>query len=274
MVRYDRTTRNNVLIFNWIFFTGLLLLALNDHYFKWKFSNWATGKISDFAGLLIFPMFLQFLFPRLSSISVLLTGLLFIFWKLPVSQHLIDSYNKIAIIPIIRTVDYSDFIALSILPFSQYFIQRIDQYRISSISSSCLSYLIIIPVALVFMATSPPISYYMEPNGDIHIGKSYKMKISREQALAKLKTKGFFIKPDTSQHYGTRAYYYIMKNAVLNEGKDTIETIQFGFLGNGEKPLLLINNIKLKDGNKVSDLKALKRYYQQLIRSEIIEEVR
>jgi hypothetical protein len=274
MVKQNPTARNHILIFNWIFIVGLLLLALNDHLFKWKFSNWFTGKISDFAGLLIFPMFLQFLFPRLSRVSVLLTGLLFVFWKLPVSACFIDIYNKVAFIPIIRTVDYSDFIALSILPFSQYLIRRIDQYRVSRISGSFAGYLMVIPAAIVFMATSPPISYYMQPGGDIHIGKSYKMKISGEQALGKLKAKGFFIIPDTSQHTGTKADYYIMKNVVLDGGKDTIEAIQFGFLGHGEKPLLLINNVKLKHGSKVSDLKVLKKYYQQLIRSEIVEEVK
>lgn len=237
MVKQNPTTRNHILIFNWVFIAGLLLLALNDHFFKWKFSNWFTGKISDFAGLLIFPMFLQFLFPRLSRVSVLLTGLLFVFWKLPVSAYFIDSYNKVAPISIIRTVDYSDFIAVSILPFSGYLIQRIDQYRVRRISGSFAGYLMVIPTAIVFMATSPPVSFYMKPGGDIHIGKSYKMKISREQALAKLKAKRFFIMPDTTQDTGTRADYYIMKNVVLDGRKDTIEAIQFGFLGHGEKPL-------------------------------------
>lgn len=275
MIKQIQSARNSALIFNWIFIAGLLLLALNDHYFKQEFANWFTGKISDFAGLLIFPMFLQFLFPRLSRISVLLTGLLFVFWKLPVSEYFIEMYNKVAIIHITRTVDYSDFIALSILPLAQYLIQRIDRYRINSISPAYITWLIVIPASLVFMATSPPISYYMRPGGDIHIGKSYKMKITKEQALAKLKAKGFLIQPDTSQHdLFARADYYVMKNVVLDGGKDTIENIQFGFLGSGARPLLLINNVKLKDGSKINNLKVLRRYYKQLIRSEIVEEAK
>ncbi|CAN5374345.1 hypothetical protein BH09BAC6_BH09BAC6_07540 [soil metagenome] len=274
MIKQIEKARNSALVFNWVFVTGLLLLALNDHYLKQEFANWFTGKISDFAGLLIFPMFLQFLFPRLSRISILLTGLFFIFWKLPVSTPFIDFYNKIAIIPITRTVDYSDLIALSVLPFAQYFIQRVDRYRIGNIPPAYLTCLIAIPAGVIFMATSPPVSFSMKPGGDIHIGKSYKMKISKEQALAKLKAKGFHVEPDTSQHYTTRATYYLAKNVVLDGGKDTIETLQFGFLGNGEKPLLLINNVKLKNGNKIGSLKALRRYYRQLIRSEIVEEVK
>ena len=274
MIQQNQTTRNSALIFNWIFIAGLALLALNDQYLKWTFGNWFTGKISDFAGLLIFPMFLQFLFPRISRVSVIVTGVLFVFWKLPVSESFIYAYNKIALIPITRTVDYSDFIALLILPFAWYFIGRIDNYRISRISPSFAACLIAAPAIVVFMATAPPISFYMRPGGDIHIGKSYRLKITEEQALQKLKAKGFTIIPDTSQHETSRADYYLMKNVVLNGGKDTIETIQFGFMGRVTKPLLLINNVKLKKGSNLSDLDGLRRYYRRLIHSGIVEEVK
>jgi hypothetical protein len=33
------------------------LLALNDHYLKNQYPSWLTGKISDFAGLFFFPLF-------------------------------------------------------------------------------------------------------------------------------------------------------------------------------------------------------------------------
>ena len=274
MVQQNQTNRNSALLFNWIFIAGLILLALNDHYLKWTFGNYVTGKISDFAGLLIFPMFLQFLFPRISRFSVIVTGVLFVFWKLPISNHFIDIYNKVALIPITRTVDYSDFIALLILPLAWYFIGRIDSYRIGRISPSFATCLIAAPAAMVFMATSPPISFYMQPGGDIHIGKSYRLKITEEQALQKLKAEGFTIIPDTSQRETSRADYYLMKNVVLNGGKDTIETIQFGFMGRVTKPLLLINNVKLKKGSNLSDLDGLRRYYRRLIHSGIVEEVK
>jgi hypothetical protein len=53
------------------------LLFLNDHYLKWQLANWFSGKLSNFIGLLIFPMFLQFVFPRLSRTSVFLTGIFY-----------------------------------------------------------------------------------------------------------------------------------------------------------------------------------------------------
>ncbi|SEN58279.1 hypothetical protein SAMN05192574_103593 [Mucilaginibacter gossypiicola] len=266
--------RNHYLIFNWIFIPGLLLLALNDHYLKQHFTSWLTGKVSDFTGLLIFPMFLLFLFPRLSKWSVIVTGLFFVFWKTPFSAAFIQFYNKIALIPITRTVDYSDYIALLVLPLSWHLIQHIDKYRLNYFPPVFLRFLAIVPIALVFMATEPPISYYMQPGGDIHIGKSYKMKMSKEAALTKLRAKGYRIETDTSQHFGNRADYYVINNLVLDGGKDTLQSLQFGFLGSGDKPLLLINNIKLRPADKEKSPKLLKKSYQQLIKSNIVEEVK
>ncbi|MFC0513206.1 hypothetical protein ACFFGT_03305 [Mucilaginibacter angelicae] len=267
--------RNHYLIFNWIFIAGLLLLALNDHYFKQHYTSWLTGKLSDFAGLLIFPMFLLFLFPKLSKWSVIVTGLFFIFWKTPFSTGFIEAYNKISFIPITRTVDYSDYIALSVLPLSWYLIQRIDKYRVGHFLPVFLHFPAIVPIALVFMATAPATRYYMQPGGDIHIGKSYRMKMSKEKALAKLRAKGYRIETDTSQHFFTeRADYYLINNLALDGGKDTLQSLQFGFLGSGDKPLLLINNIKLKPADKEKSLKLLKKSYQELIKSNIVDEVR
>jgi hypothetical protein len=36
----------------------LFTLALNDHYLKWKFPGFLTGKLSDFTGVFLFPVFL------------------------------------------------------------------------------------------------------------------------------------------------------------------------------------------------------------------------
>ncbi len=37
---------------------SMLLLGLNDHYLKWQYHNALTGKLSDFAGLVVFPCLL------------------------------------------------------------------------------------------------------------------------------------------------------------------------------------------------------------------------
>ena len=271
--------RNKFLLLNWIFIPGLILLFVNDHYLKWTYANWLTGKLSDFAGLLIFPMFLQFIFPRLYKTSVFITGLFFTFWKLPVSGPFIELYNRIAIIPITRTVDYTDLAALSVLPLSHFVIQRVEDFKIKSFFNLSLNPLfLLIPVSFVFMATSPPISFYMQPGGDIHIGKYYRLKMSKEKVLAALKTHGYNVRPDTSkqERFGRTEMYFI-DNVVLDGGKDTIKSIEFGFLGGGDKTTFLLNNITLKRKTTLSDWKELKRYskfYNKLIRSEIIEDVK
>src|SRR3954462_10594003 len=111
------TPRNKNLLLNPVFIIGLLLLTLNDHWLKMRYPGVLTGKLSDFAGMLIFPLFLAFLFPRQSGrpghwVMPLLTGLWFIFWKSPASTPLIDWYNTWTPIAITRIVDYSDLLAL------------------------------------------------------------------------------------------------------------------------------------------------------------------
>lgn len=100
------------------FLVGLLLLLLNDFIFKALFHNVLTGKLSDFAGLFVFPLFWAVFFPRLKLPIYVLTAVLFTFWKSVYSQPLIDGWNSLPFFPVERTVDYSDLLALSILPLS------------------------------------------------------------------------------------------------------------------------------------------------------------
>jgi hypothetical protein len=100
------------------FIAGLSLLLINDFLFKPLFHNWLTGKLSDFAGLFIFPLFFSALFPERKRTVYALTAILFIFWKSPASQPLIDLCNNLFSFPVGRTVDPTDLLALLILPIS------------------------------------------------------------------------------------------------------------------------------------------------------------
>jgi hypothetical protein len=117
----------------------------------------------------------------------------------------------------------------------------------------------------------------MKPGGDIHIGKSFKMKISKEKVLEKLRAEGFTVRLDTSHKNLGRPEYYLIENIVLAGGKDTIKSIQFGFYGNDDKPRLLLNNVTLQGDWKTSDWKELKNYskhYKKLIKSEVIDDLK
>ena len=277
MTQHPKPSLNTALILNWIFIPGLLLLLLNDHYLKFQFSGWITGKLSDFIGLLIFPMFLQFLFPRLGRYPTVITGLSFILWKLPISGPVIDLYNKVAIIPITRTVDYTDLIALSILPLTDYLIRNIDRYKLRSIKYSInprlATTIVLIPATIIFMATEPPIGFRESRNGEILIGKTYRLKMSREEALTRIKAFGSPVEKDSLIRPWRTEAFYVMKNIVLPGEKDTIQSIDFSIITEGEKTFLGIWKIKISDG-PIPQWRRAGRYYRRLIHSDLVEEVK
>ena len=89
------------------------VLVLNDFVLKPIFANWVTGKLSDFAGLAAFTIFLLAIWPRRARLVATSVTIFFVFWKSPWSQGLIDWVNVISPIGIGRTVDWSDLIALT-----------------------------------------------------------------------------------------------------------------------------------------------------------------
>lgn len=102
------------------FLISLATLLLNDFVLKQQFHNALTGKLSDIAGLIVFALFWNFVFPRLKLEIYCLTALLFILWKSPYSQSMINWWNSFSPIHVARTVDYTDLIALLVLPISYY----------------------------------------------------------------------------------------------------------------------------------------------------------
>lgn len=102
------------------FILGLLILILNDFFLKQSFPSTITGKLSDFSGLFIFPMFLTFLFPNNKRTVYISTFLAFILWKLPIADSFITSWNSFNIFNINRVIDYTDYFALIVLPLSYF----------------------------------------------------------------------------------------------------------------------------------------------------------
>jgi branched-subunit amino acid permease len=90
--------RNKNLILNPAFLICLVVLFLNDHFFKFYYTSWFTGKLSDIAGIILLPMLLTYLFPKLKQNSVFVAGLLFTFWKSPFSEGFIKVYNSLALL--------------------------------------------------------------------------------------------------------------------------------------------------------------------------------
>mgnify|MGYP004029549793 CR=1 FL=1 len=58
----------------------MLVLGLNDHFLKFVYPSFLTGKLSDFAGLVFFPLLLELLLPS-RRLAIGLTAIGFIFVK-------------------------------------------------------------------------------------------------------------------------------------------------------------------------------------------------
>lgn len=153
----------------------LFLLLLNDFFLKQQFHNFLTGKLSDFAGLFVFPLFFAAFFPKRRLAIYISTAILFIFWKSPFSQSLIDFWNLIVYFKIWRVVDYTDLLALSVLPLSYFYFETETQkqktFSLSFAKRAFVSFVVLLSV-FAFTATS----FADEQN--ISIDKEYKFKLS------------------------------------------------------------------------------------------------
>ena len=280
------TRRDKRLLLNKIFIACLLLLTLNDHIFKELYGNWLTGKLSDFAGLLLLPLAIAYVFPGKRKYAALYAGLFFIFWKSPLSEWPIYWYNQVAPIPITRIIDYTDLLALGILPLVHRLIRKIDQLpEPFLLKVNWHPAIILLPLSLVFMATSPPKRYYLPNREGIVIQRFYQIDKSEGQILEYLQQQGFKVVPDST----ARVYYrpseeryknYRIEKAVFPGEKDTIECIYFSLnqYGDLNKTELSLNRVYLGKNTSLTEaaqmLKRTRRHYRKLLKSEIIRELK
>src|SRR5690554_1665687 len=135
-------------LYRFLFLASIFLLLINDLYLKFEYHNYLTGKLSDFAGLFAFPYFFSCFFPKRIKPIYILSGILFVFWKSEFSQPIFDFALSNGI-GINRTVDYSDFFALTILPISykywnsnsQQFFEPKKALKPIIIGISCISFI-------------------------------------------------------------------------------------------------------------------------------------
>ncbi len=161
-------TQNISKLFTSIWFLfGLIVLLVNDFVLKELYGNWLTGKLSDFAGIFIFSLFWVALFPKHKNKIFTLIALLFIYWKSPFSQNLIDSWNNLGLLKVYRTVDYSDTMALIMLPFAYY----IYDYKEKLLTINLSPYIPFAFCIFAFLATSLPKSntYFDDNTAVYHI---------------------------------------------------------------------------------------------------------
>ena len=132
------------------FLVAVSVLLLNDHYLKAAAPGVVTGKLSDLAGLFAFPLFLTALAPRYRSAAHWVTAAGFTWWKLPISQPFIDTWNAWAPVSVGRTIDPTDLIALVAVPLSYWYSARPRR----QLSASVLRFAVAPLAAFAFAATT------------------------------------------------------------------------------------------------------------------------
>lgn len=96
---------------------SLALLVVNDWVLKAAFHNGLTGKLSDFAGVAALALCLRALLPARRTAACVLAGAAFALWKSPAAQPLMDGWNALGWMTVGRVVDWTDLVALLVLPF-------------------------------------------------------------------------------------------------------------------------------------------------------------
>ncbi len=136
-----------------------------------------TGKLSDVAGLFIFPFFWSTFFARHEFKIYLLTVLIFVFWKTPISTDSINWTNHTFGTEFSRVVDYTDLITLLILPISYLHFKRKIETNIEY--NFRIFQILIIGISIfAFVATTLP---RKEVKTNLQIGEPYIVALSKQE---------------------------------------------------------------------------------------------
>jgi hypothetical protein len=133
------------------FILSVLMLIINDWYLKQNFHNEITGKLSDFAGLFSLPFLLSSFYPKWNRHFHISISVFFIIWKSTFSQPAIDLMNLLGL-PVHRTVDVTDNVALMSILFSYYLFNRPS----AVVLPTFLTKLMIVIASFAFIATTLP----------------------------------------------------------------------------------------------------------------------
>ncbi|TPD73587.1 hypothetical protein [Flavobacterium microcysteis] len=268
--------RNKNLILNYIFIIGILILFINDQFLKFAYPGLITGKLSDVCGIIIFPLLLTYIFPKLRENSVWIAMLIFAYWKSPYSQNLIDFYNQFSPIETSRIIDYSDLLVFVLLPIPYFILKK--NWLIEPISiKKANPLLILIPSILILIAEAPPKRYYYtKTNGNL---KCFKCDININQSqndiIVKLGQNGIIfdsIKPIYFRGVidSVDGAKRLFKREMIID-KDTLRNIDITLVPlKKNKTKLYFNGMdvpkNLSDENLVKDIR---KYYRKIIFEEI-----
>jgi hypothetical protein len=185
------------------FAVAIFLLLLNDLLLKHLLHNAFTGKLSDFAGLFAFALFFGSMLPKHSKSVIAGIGAAFIFWKSPLASGCIDLFNSVAPFSIARVVDYTDILALIVLPFANLELHRPKSARVDRSMRTQLATVFSCAVALfAFCATS--MTHHNED-----FDHAYYFSLGKEALLNTFTQKSIEVtKSDTNDFHCVVGYVY------------------------------------------------------------------
>jgi hypothetical protein len=196
------------------FVGGLGLLLLNDLFLKPTFQNWLTGKLSDFAGLFIFPLFFVALFPWLKRPVYFATAAFFLLWKSVYVRPLIDWWNQYTPITLGRVEDPTDILALLALPLSYRYESRVPNKEAGRLAASLICLISI----FAFTATS-------FRRVEQSYSNEYHFLISQAELLDRIERVGKVILHGEGKMMGAE----LAKRKELHRGLPSTYVIQFRF---------------------------------------------
>jgi hypothetical protein len=258
--------RRHRYIWNLPFAAALVVLLLNDHYWKWEYGNVLTGKLSDVAGLILLPLLLAYCWPRQGRWMPLLSGLFFLWWKSAGSEAALAWYNTWAPIPLSRVIDYTDYWALLVLIPVYAYLRHLDSVPATPPShnrySSAATGILALLTVLAFSATSPPhYFYYLHDTAELSLYKArYKVRLSTAEVLQRWEATGYTFHPDSALIDSLRrTTYYRFENLSVADSiyyrfpavvlsNDTVEGVQVCLLPYpAERTTVIITGLQQPD---------------------------
>lgn len=254
--------------FRLFFIFSVITLLLNDHFLKDFYGNYFTGKLSDFAGLFAFPYFLCLLFPNKIKFNYIFSGLFFIFWKSHLIEPLLNYLQSVGL-GVYRTIDYSDLVALIMLPISYiYWYSNFNDYI--SVHKSLKPILMFI-FGFAFIATSTPKQY-----GNLNLKSDLEVRLKKDKQsvisiLNLSKNRNLYDFEFFFPKYHATVYATIqidsLENGLINVKLDSILNFKVGggfFSGVNKDDVIYIKKLQNRDFEKIFLEKEITKLYQKI----------
>ncbi len=228
-----KKANHTTLLLHPFFIACLIALLLNDFVLKEAYHNWLTGKVSDVAGLAVFAMFFTTLAPQKKKLLYVVIPVIFIWWKSPLSQLLINFCNTVLQIPLNRVVDYTDVVALLIL-FVTWPLQPVSAI---TFYKKLVTYAMGATSVMAFCATSS-IRHVTRTDNRLYIGNDYKTTLTEQEILHRLDSLQISYVKDS---FAIPAAYYRCNYLYIQ--KDTAaDTVKYIYMPNDDNATLYNRN--------------------------------